>query len=194
MIVFIWVFSFALALIPLTEICGKFGYDAVHGKCHIIECEHCSERSSFRFPPGGVIHAVGVGLPFIVVLVSYGLVYRTLKQCPPEVDTVEQIRSVKILTCCYFLFILPIAIIEWLPEIVTMRAFVSIIFYLIYWFIYIINFFIYIISWRRIRDVMLCFLKDILEVVGLRIESEAKELEDSSSWWQELRTTEKPEN
>ena len=149
MIVFIWVFSFALALIPLTEICGKYGYDAVHGKCHIIECENCSEDSSFSFPPGGVILAVGVGLPFMVVVVSYGLVYRTLMQCPPEVDTVEQIRSVKILTCCYFLFILPIAIIEWLPEIVTMRAFVSIIFYLIYWFIYIINFFIYIFFWKK---------------------------------------------
>ena len=40
---------------------------------------------------------------------------------------------------------------------------------------------------------MLCFLKDVLEVVGLKIESEAKEFE-TSPWWQELRATEKPEN
>ena len=98
----------------------------------MIECEKCSEDSTTISPPGGIILTVGVGLPSIVVLVSYGLVYKSLNQCAAVEDTQDQQLSVMILTFCYFIFILPIAIIEWLPEAVSKRAYISISIYLFY--------------------------------------------------------------
>ena len=118
--------SSCITSIPFFELCGQFGYDAVHGKCHIVECERFSDDSSFICPPGGVLLAIGVGLPFIIVLVSYGLVYKTLKQGSTDAETWNQRRSVMILTSCYFIFIMPIGIIEWLPEAVSDRALVSV--------------------------------------------------------------------
>ena len=41
---------------------------------------------------------------------------------------------------------------------------------------------------------MVCFLTDILEVIGLRIKSEAEECVDSTPWWQELGAIENPLN
>eukprot|EP00092_Neocalanus_flemingeri_P012153 GFUD01013101.1.p1 GENE.GFUD01013101.1~~GFUD01013101.1.p1 ORF type:complete len:379 (-),score=55.89 GFUD01013101.1:514-1557(-) len=189
-ILWIWIFSFCLTSIPLFEVCGKIGYDAVHGKCHIIECEKCSEDSSFLFPPGGVILAIGVGLPFITVLVSYGLVYRTLSLETTDAETWSQRRSVMILTSCYFIFLLPIGIIEWLPGSVTSRAFISVVVYCWYWFVYVVNFFIYIIFWRRIRKGIALMVKDVLGIAGWKMKTKSDSAVHSVPWWIELRRAE----
>ena len=164
----IWCFCFCLTSIPLFGICGQFGYDAVHGKCHIIECEKCSADGDFICPPGGVILAIGVGVPSLIVITSYSLVYKTLGQVSADAETWNQRKAVLILTICYFIFIFPISIIEWLPDQVTNRAFISVGVYSWYWFIYIINFFIYIIFWRRVRKGIILLMKDVLEILRCR--------------------------
>ena len=169
------------------EVCGKFGYDAVHGKCHIIECEKCSENITFTCPPGGVIIMTGVGVPFMIVLVSYGLVYKSLREADLNLETRSQQQSVMILTFCYFIFILPIAIIEWLPEAVSNRAFISVSIYLCYWFVYVVNFFIYVIFWRRIRTVIILMLKDLAEALGLKTQTKRDAAKDSTTWWDSLQ-------
>ena len=125
----VWIFCFALASIPMLELCGKIGYDAVHGKCHIIECEKCFEDSPIYLPPGGFILTIAVVLPFFVVLLSYWLVYKSLSSMESSEETNDQRRSVLILTTCYFIFILPIGIVEWLPESISERAFITVILY-----------------------------------------------------------------
>ena len=144
------------------------GFDAVHGKCHIIECEKCSEDSTFIFPPGGVTLLFGVGLPFVIVLVSYGLVYRTLSQAAIDAETRIQRRAVMILTSCYIVFILPIGIIEWLPGTILNRAFISVCVYCLYWQVYVVNFFVYIFFYRRIRKGITLMMRDVLEIAGLK--------------------------
>ena len=64
------------------------------------------------------LNKIGVGLPFLVVLVSYAIVFRILDQQQnlyQSVSSGQYKRSTIILTLCYFVFILPICIIEWVP-------------------------------------------------------------------------------
>ena len=90
-----------------------------------------------------------------------------------------------ILTFCYFIFILPIAIIEWLPEAVSNRAFISVSIYLCYWFVYVVNFFIYVIFWRRIRTVIILMMQDIVEALGFQTQTKRDAAKDF--WWDSLQ-------
>ena len=172
-------------------LCGQLGYDPKHGKCKMISCESCLEVSSFTAPPGGVVLAISVGVPSLVVLVSYTLVYKSLAKIPGDVDTRSQRKSVLILAICYFVFILPILIIEWLPEDVSDKASIGVGVYSWYWCIYIINFFIYIIFWRRVRKGIVLFLTDIFGGLGSKLKSNSASNDQSSIWWSELRRIEK---
>ena len=117
MVLCIWVYSFCITCIPLLGLCGQLGYDPKHGKCKVISCETCSEGSYLSAPPGGFVLAISVGLPSLVILISYTLVYNSLTQVPPDtVETRNLRQSVLILAICYFLFIIPIIIIEWLTS------------------------------------------------------------------------------
>eukprot|EP00092_Neocalanus_flemingeri_P046236 GFUD01051994.1.p1 GENE.GFUD01051994.1~~GFUD01051994.1.p1 ORF type:complete len:371 (-),score=35.09 GFUD01051994.1:296-1408(-) len=62
----VWIFCISLTCVPFFGFCGHFGYDSVQGRCHII----CSR--------GHIIEAVGVGLPSLVVVVSYSFLYINL--------------------------------------------------------------------------------------------------------------------
>ena len=96
-IVVIWVFCLCLTCIPLLGACGQFGYDAVHGKCHILVCEKCSFDDDFYFPPGLVLSYVGVGIPSLIVFISYTLVYRSLSNLESNTETWILKRAVIIL-------------------------------------------------------------------------------------------------
>ena len=100
----VWIFSFCLTCLAFSGFCGHFGYDAVYGRCHMI----CSQ--------GLIIMAVGVGLPTLVVVVSYCLVYRELSKAREDVETENLQKSVLILTICYLVFIVPHSIFEWLLD------------------------------------------------------------------------------
>eukprot|EP00092_Neocalanus_flemingeri_P009136 GFUD01009837.1.p1 GENE.GFUD01009837.1~~GFUD01009837.1.p1 ORF type:complete len:404 (+),score=49.92 GFUD01009837.1:222-1433(+) len=65
-IICVWIFCISLTCVPFFGFCGHFGYDSVQGRCHIICCQ------------GHIIEAVGVGLPSLVVVVSYSLLYINL--------------------------------------------------------------------------------------------------------------------
>ena len=91
-IIGVWIFSIILSCIPLFGICGHYGYDAVEGVCHWM---------SMMCPQAWIILVVGDGLPCLVVLHSYGMVYINLAQASKDEDTSNQRRAVIILTISY---------------------------------------------------------------------------------------------
>ena len=189
----IWAFSLCLTFIPLFGICGEIGYDAVNGMCHVLVCEKCSAESEYICPPGLLLEAFGVGVPSLVIICSYTAVYRSLSRAPADAETFSLKRSVLILSVCYFIFILPNAIIYQLPYDVSMSAIASAIVHCWYWFIYVVNFFIYITFWRRVRVGIKIFVRDILKICGFKPiqKSEIVQLQDNTSiWWIILRTQE----
>ena len=130
---FIWVETSLLVSLPMLKGVGEFGYDRNHGKCSLIECSDwqevcCSKGTNFLIKvilkgstayisPGAVINTIGVGLPFVIILVSYTLVFSVLHNQPDRSneDVLQYKLSTIILTLCYFIFIVPIYIIEWIP-------------------------------------------------------------------------------
>ena len=187
----IWTFSLCLTFIPLLRICGEIGYDAVNGRCAVLVCEKCSAESEYICPPGLLLEALGVGVPSLVIICSYTAVYRSLSRAPADAETFSLKRSVLILSVCYFIFILPNAIIYQLPYDVSMSAIASAIVHCWYWFIYVVNFFIYITFWRRVRVGIKIFVRDILKICGLKPiqKSQIVQLQDNTSiWWIILRT------
>ena len=180
-----WVYSFCLTCIPLLGVCGQLGFDPGHGKCRVLSCESCSVGTYFTVPPGGIILAVSIGVPSLVILVSYTRVYTSLSQVQ-DADTRSLRVSVFILALCYFVFILPILVIEWVPDMGAEAAVVGVSVYSWYWCIYIINFFIYIFFWRRVRTGIQIFLKDVLGISGLKQNSIVSNNE-SSVWWNGMR-------
>ena len=130
-------------------------------------------------------------LLWYLIICSYTSVYRKLCQTPADAETLSLKQAVLILSVCYFIFILPNAIIYWLPYNVSMSAFMGVIVHCWYWFIYVVNFFIYITFWRRVRVGMKLFLKDILDVCGFKLiqKSQIQLLQENTSiWWISLRT------
>eukprot|EP00092_Neocalanus_flemingeri_P021312 GFUD01023099.1.p1 GENE.GFUD01023099.1~~GFUD01023099.1.p1 ORF type:complete len:371 (-),score=49.39 GFUD01023099.1:60-1172(-) len=190
-IIGIWIYSFCVTCIPLLGLCGHLGYDAKHGKCKVITCESCSEGTSVAASAGGIFLTIGVGIPSLIVLVSYTLVYKSLSKVPADVNASSQRKSVFILALCYFVFILPILIIEWLPEDFSDKAFIGVGVYSWYWCIYVINFFVYIIFWKRVRNGMVLFLTDIFGKAGFKLRSSNASNDQSSIWWRDLREIEK---
>ena len=118
----IWTLSFLLISVarPIFGICGDFGFDRTSGKCVLIDCDNCNgvqDSGSGFCPPGGIINTAGVGIPFLIILVSYTIVFVKLRTYSDDVDVdVDQYKiSTIVLTCCYFVFILPVFMVEWIP-------------------------------------------------------------------------------
>ena len=175
----IWIYSFLLPLFPLLGACGKIGYDAVQGRCHII----C--------PEARIILLVGDGLPMIILVVSYAIVYMKLQRAPRDDEARRKKINVLILTFCYIVFMLPHSIFEALPvDAIPNRAFFNVIFHAWFWCMFAINFFIYIIFWERVRKAMKLLMYDILEIVtmGWFIKWPKPKIEDDSEipWWRDM--------
>ena len=105
-------------------------------------------------------------------------------------DTSNLRKSVLILAICYFSFILPILIIEWLPEDIYGKAVIGVFVYSWYWCIYVINFFIYIIFWRRVRMGIQIFLKDMFGKPEIQTNANDISNSHSSIWWRDLQRLE----
>jgi hypothetical protein len=183
----IWIYVFCIGFINLFEVCGKIGYDAVHGICHVIDCEKCSEDSSFYMPAGAPMVVLGIGLPFIVIVVSYSLVYKKLSEMETDVETWSQRRAVMILAFCYFIFILPLCVTELLPQIISSMDLIRFSIFGWYFQVYVVNFFIYVIFWRRIRTAMKLMLMDVMGVAGWKTHANTEPEYSTSRWWSELQ-------
>eukprot|EP00092_Neocalanus_flemingeri_P002879 GFUD01003078.1.p1 GENE.GFUD01003078.1~~GFUD01003078.1.p1 ORF type:complete len:322 (+),score=42.73 GFUD01003078.1:112-966(+) len=186
-IIGIWVFCLCVTCIPLLGACnGQFGYDAVHGKCHVLLREKCTADDDYICLPGLVLEALGDGVPSLIVIISYSLVYRNLSQAKADAETWSLKRAVLILTICYFIFILPHAIIEWLPDDVDKSVLIGVLIHCWYWLVYIVNFFIYIIFWRRVRIGIRIFFRDMLDIAGWKQRNNPDlvgQNNASSVWW-----------
>ena len=111
-----------MTCVPLLGVCdGESGYDAVHGKCHVLLREMCSADGDYICLPGLVLEALGDGVPSMIVIISYSMVYKNLSEAKMNAETWSLKRAVLILGFCYFIFIIPHAIFEWLPDDVTMN-------------------------------------------------------------------------
>ena len=187
----IWVFCFCLTCAPLLGVCdAESGYDAVHGKCHVLLREMCSADGDYICLPGLVLEALGDGVPSMIVIISYSMVYKNLSEAKMDAETWSLKRAVLILAFCYFIFIIPHAIFEWLPDDVTMSAFIGVIIHCWYWLLYIVNFFIYISFWRRVRLGIWLFFKDVLETAGWKFKNSETVGQDNNAstiWWVEIQ-------
>ena len=188
-IIIVWVFCLCLTSMPLYGICGEFGYDPIHAKCHLLPCEKCSLGGVYFIPPALLMEAIGVGVPSLIIIVSYIFVHMKLSQASENDEVGSLKKAVLILTVCYFAFILPNSLTAWLPEEVSKWAFIGTILGCWYWLIYTVNFFIYILFWRRVRMAIFLFLKDVLEILGLKRNSAGLSILETETdhWWMELR-------
>ena len=107
---------------------GKFGFDTLHGRCNLLQCEKESTNGRYCIPQ--LVEAVGVGIPSLVLIISYTLVYINLTQTSEDAEA-----------ACYFIYILPTSITALLPTSVSNWAFIGTLFSCWYWLIYIVNFF-----------------------------------------------------
>ena len=145
-----------IASAPLSGLIGKYGYDALHGKCHILNCNHLT-MFGFDLPAGGITLSLGVGLPCIIVIIFCLIIFKRYGCCMTtrHSDEEEQPREVQCLTTvlvfCYLIFILPIYIIEWIPYNADSSPLAQILVYTWYWLIYIINVFVYILISPRLK-------------------------------------------
>ena len=180
-----------MTCVPLLGVCdAESGYDAVHGKCHVLLREMCSDDGDYICLPGLVLEALGDGVPSMIVIISYSMVYKNLSEAKMDAETWSLKRAVLILGICYFIFIIPHAIFEWLLYDVTMSAFIGIIIHCWYWLLYIVNFFIYISFWRRVRLGIWLFFKDVLETAGWKFKNSETVWQDNNAstiWWVEIQ-------
>ena len=116
-IILIWIECIILTSFPFLGSYGEFGFDPLHGKCHLVECD----SESGKIKPTWLINTLGVSIPFLIVIISYSAVFLKLKQPSSgrpnqDMDPNNQYKiSTIVLTACYFVFILPIYIIEFIP-------------------------------------------------------------------------------
>ena len=92
-------------------------------------------------------------------------------------------RGVLILTLSYFIFIIPISFIEFLPENFPNKELFSLGLFCWHSMIYIVNPFLYGFFWMRIRTATVLMLKD---VSGWDWETRSNQ---SVPWWSELQST-----
>ena len=83
-----------------------------------------------------------------------------------ESGTKAIMKSSIILTLCYFIFILPIYILELIP----LRAgyhkqVIGVITYSWYWLVYMIDAFVYVLYWPRCREALWIMIKDIISPI-----------------------------
>ena len=130
---------------------------------------------------------LGIGLPFIIMVISYSLVFKNLSKMTTDIEIWNQRRAVLILAFSYLIFVLPLGISELLPKNIPDLAFIRVVIYGWYFQVYLINFLIYVLFWRRIRTAMRLMLKDILDIVGLKSQTGNEREYSTSLWWSELQ-------
>ena len=173
----------------LSGLCGEYGFDANHGKCHLVECDRCSRYFNYegKCVPHIIINTIGIGIPFLIILVSYTIVFIKLRTYANEDGTREYKISTIVLTCCYFVFILPVFMVEWIPPKVGdkergfrywepfnqtfnfFQALIVAIIYSVYWLVYVVNVFVYVIYLPRCRDAICFMVKDLASPVTDRL-------------------------
>ena len=115
LIFLIWVECIILTSFPYFGWYGQFGFDPIHGKCHLVECDEDSENGKIK--PSILINTIGTGIPFVIVIISYSAVFLKLREDDNDDSTSQYKISTIILTFCYFIFILPIYVVEFIPVI-----------------------------------------------------------------------------
>ena len=108
----VWLECIVLTSFPYFGWYGEFGFDPIHGKCHFVECEE--DRENRKIKPSVLVNTIGVGIPFAIVILSYSAVFFKLGESDDD-DTIQYKRSTIILTICYFIFIFPIYVVEFIP-------------------------------------------------------------------------------
>ena len=115
---------------------------------------------------GAIINTIGVALPFIVVIISYSSILRKYSNLQHEKGTKEIMKSSIILTLCYFIFIIPIYILELIPlDVGPQRQLIEVITYSWYWLVYMVDPFVYVLYWPRLREALGFMIKDIFSPI-----------------------------
>lgn len=162
LIFLIWVECIILTSFPYFGWYGQFGFDPIHGKCHLVECDEDSENGKIK--PSILINTIGTGIPFVIVIISYSAVFLKLREDDNDDSTSQYKISTIILTFCYFIFILPIYVVEFIPVICN-KDLASALIYTWYWLVYVINVFVYVIYLPRCREAILTLLADLFSPV-----------------------------
>jgi len=168
----IWFLAF-LILSPITfsltignYYFGQFGYDVHHGKCEVIHCE-----TSEGFYPGGFIFSIAFFVPFLFLLISHFVIITVLEMekrrsekvilaDQSQVPTGQIQRALLVLSLAYFLFALPVLVIEntdGLNEVHSLYA------YSWYWWMYAINFILYLLTLKDFRTIYRLFFNDVAQ-------------------------------
>ena len=108
-----------------------------------------------------------MGIPFIVVIISYSAILRKYSNQNYESGTKAIMKSTIILTLCYFIFIFPIYILELIPlEAGPHKQLIGVITYSWYWLVYMIDAFVYVLYWPRCREALWIMIKDIFSPIS----------------------------
>ena len=176
----IWILSISIACIPLFHLFGQYGYDAVTGECHILNCSLTNDLD-IHIPASGVTLTLGVGLPCIISFAACLKILHSFEDSNAEekAQLKEILKVTSVLIFCYVIFILPTYIIQWVPFSEDLYPLISLLIFLWYFLMYIINAFVYIICGPRCRDVIRLFIRDLKNFTIL---SRASQLEHTSDF------------
>jgi len=150
----------------LSGLCGEYGFDANHGKCHLVECDRCSRYFNYegKCVPHIIINTIGIGIPALIVIISYGASFWKLITDHQDDDVSQYKRSTIILTVCYVFFIVPIYAIEFIDmDEVKEKAQIVVAIYSVYWLVYVVNVLIYVMYLPRMREAYKLIIIDIIE-------------------------------
>ena len=167
----------------LSGLCGEYGFDANHGKCHLVECDRCSRYFNYegKCVPHIIINTIGIGIPALIVIISYGASFWKLITDHQDDDVSQYKRSTIILTVCYVFFIVPIYAIEFIDmdEVkekvisnsnrfsigvqIIFQAQIVVGIYSVYWLVYVVNVLIYVMYLPRMREAYKLIIIDIIE-------------------------------
>ena len=175
----IWIVSISIASLPLSHLVGQYGYDAVMGECHILNCDLSNDMNIY-IPASGVTLTLGVGLPCFISFAAYFLILHSFddSETQERAQLNEILKVTSVLIFCYVVFILPTYIVQWVPFSENFYPVISLFIHLWYFQIYIINAFVYIIYGQRCRDAISLFFRDLKNISNL---SKATETENLSN-------------
>jgi len=141
---------------------GNCGYDDLYGKCGLVEC-HPSERGHQLIDSGLILDIIGIGVPFLIMFISYSIVYSIVSkvEVTEDVSTKQFKISTIVLTGCYVVFILPVCIVELIPDSNVNKGLIYMAVYTWFWNVFIVNVFIYAIYLPRCREAICIMFKDV---------------------------------
>jgi len=168
LVVLICVWLFALSLTLPLLLLDRFGYDAVTGKCHIIVNSNHQQL---------YVESIGGGVPAVVMLFSYLVVYRRHKEDGKLGNTLNNTLIRLILG--FLLFSLPHVVIKW-----TLDPFADAVMHCWFWLIFVVNPLIYIFydEGLRVKEGMVLLVRDLRSGSGPKQEEEITS-NSSDIWW-----------